>query len=259
MMKTACGSGPMPLRPPMYFSRRSRSFSSCDDFLLRELLVGAVFLHALERAQAIEAVLDGAEVRERAAEPAVGDEVHAGATRLFLHDVLRLALGADEEHVAAAADRLDDEVERALEEARGLVEVDDVDAVARAVDERAHLRVPALRLVAEVDARFEERANAQRFVRIAQGALHLTGSGDLGGRFWDCGIGDAGRRFVHVRFSFRLNPPPRRGQARDRSLEHRTRRTRFGACGVFPTDKPAGAGNLRQEPVLVKARKFQRD
>ncbi len=80
--------------------------------------------------------------------------------RLFLDDVLRLALGADEQDVAAAADGLDDEVERALEEARRLVEVDDVDAVARAVDERAHLRVPALGLVAEVDARVEERAEA---------------------------------------------------------------------------------------------------
>ena len=90
--------------------------------------------------------------------------------RLFLDDVLRLALGADEEDVAAAADRLDDEVERALEEARRLVEVDDVDAVARAVDERAHLRVPALGLVAEVDARVEERAEGQR--ELAGGRGH---------------------------------------------------------------------------------------
>jgi hypothetical protein len=48
----------------MYFSRRSRSFSSFDGLLLEELLVGAVLLHALEGAQALEAALDGAEVGE---------------------------------------------------------------------------------------------------------------------------------------------------------------------------------------------------
>ena len=86
-----------------------------------------------------------------------------------LDDLLRLALGADEEDVAAAADGLDDEVVRALEEARRLVEVDDVDAVARAVDERAHLRVPALGLVAEVDARVEQRAEGEREVAAKLG------------------------------------------------------------------------------------------
>ena len=84
--------------------------------------------------------------------------------RLLLDDLLRLALGADHQDVAAAADGVDDEVVRAREEARRLVEVDDVDAVARAVDERAHLRVPALGLVAEVDAGVEERAQGEREV-----------------------------------------------------------------------------------------------
>ena len=53
---------------------RSRSRSSMSGFLLGQLLEGAVFDHALERAQALDAALDGAEVGERAAEPAVGDE-----------------------------------------------------------------------------------------------------------------------------------------------------------------------------------------
>ena len=93
----------------------------------------------------------------------------AAARASSWHDVLRLALGADEQDVAAARDRLDDEVVRALEEPRRLVEVDDVDAVARAVDERAHLRVPALGLVAEVDARVEQRAEGQREIGLSWG------------------------------------------------------------------------------------------
>ena len=88
-----------------------------------------------------------------------------------LDDLLRLALGADHQQVAAAAHGLDDEVVRAREEARRLVEVDDVDAVARAVDVRAHLRVPALGLVAEVDARVEQRAKGERHVAKLRQAL----------------------------------------------------------------------------------------
>jgi hypothetical protein len=148
------------------------------DFLLRKLLVGAVFLHALEVAQAIEATLDGAEVRQRAAEPAVRDVVHAGARGLLGDDLLGLALGADEEDVTALAHGLDEEVVRALEHARRLVEVDDVDAVARAVDERTHLRVPALGLVAEVNAGFDERANRER--HAAGGGGRRSGDGGAG-------------------------------------------------------------------------------
>ena len=172
-------------------------FLEARDFLLGELHVGAVVLHALERAKAIEALLDGAEVGERAAEPAVGHEVHPGALCLFDDDVLRLALGADEQDVTAATDRLDDEVVGALEQARGLVEVDDVDAVARAVDEGAHLRVPALGLVTEVNAGFDERAERERAARPgAVGAI--TG---LRGCYFS---GD----FRHGRAPFRLFPPP---------------------------------------------------
>jgi hypothetical protein len=47
-------------------------------------------------------------------------------------------------------DRIGDERVRALEELRGLIEVDDVYAVASAVDVGAHPRVPALGLMTKV-------------------------------------------------------------------------------------------------------------
>ena len=75
--------------------------------------------------------------------------------------ILRLALGANEQDLAAAGGGLLDEIERALEQAHGLIEVDDVDAVARAVDERRHLRVPAMLLVAEMNARFEKLTHGE--------------------------------------------------------------------------------------------------
>src|SRR5207248_1845459 len=57
---------------------------------------------------------------------------------------------------------------RLLEERLRLEQVDDVDAVALAEDEAAHLRVPATRLVAEVHAGLQQLADA-----------HLGGHGVL--------------------------------------------------------------------------------
>jgi hypothetical protein len=74
----------------------------------------------------------------------------------FLGDrVLRLALRADEEDVPpSAATRA--RTPRPPGTACRLAEVDDVDAVPFAEDERLHLRVPALRLVPEVNAGLQQ-------------------------------------------------------------------------------------------------------
>ncbi len=128
------------------------------------LLLGQRRLGVVEAAlgvlQPLDRRADGDEVGERAAQPAVGDVVLAAARRLFGDDVLRLALGADEEHAPAGAAEPADEVRRLLEELLGLLQVDDVDAVALAEDVRLHLRVPAPRLVPEVDPRFEHLLHA---------------------------------------------------------------------------------------------------
>ena len=113
----------------------------------------------LQAAQVVEVrdpLGDRAPVREQAAEPAVGDVRHADARRVLLHGLLRLLLRADEEDGAAALGDVAREVVRLLEQLEGLLEVDDVDASALGEDEAAHLRVPASRLVAEVDAGLQE-------------------------------------------------------------------------------------------------------
>src|SRR6478736_8120864 len=107
-------------------------------------------------------------------EPAVGHEVHAGATALFLDDFLRLALRTDEQHAAATGSGVAHEVVRALEQASRLVEVDDVNADEGAVDVLAHLRVPALGLMTEVHAGFEELADSQGVRGITQFACDLA-------------------------------------------------------------------------------------
>ena len=74
-----------------------------------------------------------------------------------LDRVLRLLLGADEEHRAAVGDEVTNEgVGASSIRLQRLVEIDDVDAVALAEDESLHLRVPAAGLVPEVDACLEQ-------------------------------------------------------------------------------------------------------
>jgi hypothetical protein len=131
------------------------------DLLLRQRLVAAVGGHGLEVAQPPEAALDRREVGEQPAEPALVDVEHAAALRLFGDGVLRLALGADEEERRPRR-RVAGRTARPRGTACGLAEVDDVDAVALAEDVRLHLRVPALRLVAEVDACFEQVLHRER-------------------------------------------------------------------------------------------------
>ena len=93
-------------------------------------------------------------------EPAVVDVRHPDALRLLLDGVLRLLLRADEQDGAAALGEVSHERLRLLQALEGLLQVDDVDAAALAEDEAAHLRVPAARLVTEVDSGFQELSHA---------------------------------------------------------------------------------------------------
>ena len=121
----------------------------------RELALGLV---ALEVVQALDALADRLEVRQQAAEPAVVDVRHAGGLGGVLDGVAGLLLRADEEDGAAAVGQRRGELLGVLEQRLRAQEVDDVDAAALAVDEAAHLRVPASGLVAEVDAGLQELA-----------------------------------------------------------------------------------------------------
>ena len=75
-------------------------------FLLGQPLELAVLLACLELVEQAEALADGHEVGEHAAQPALVDVGHLGARRLFGDWLLRLLLGADEEHRVAAGDGL---------------------------------------------------------------------------------------------------------------------------------------------------------
>ena len=88
------------------------------------------------------------------------DVRHAGGLGDVLDRVAGLLLRAHEEHDAAALGELAGELLGLVEQALGLEQVDDVDAAALAVDEAAHLGVPAAGLVAEVHAGLQQLPNA---------------------------------------------------------------------------------------------------
>jgi hypothetical protein len=62
--------------------------------------------------------------------------------------------------------RLTGERGRLLEQRQGLFQVDDVDLVAMAEDERGHLRVPVAGLVAEMDAGLEHLTHGHGHVQL---------------------------------------------------------------------------------------------
>ena len=117
-------------------------------------------LVALEVVQAADALADRAEVGQQAAEPTVVDVRHARGLRDVLHGVARLLLGPHEEDGPAPGGEVSREAPRVLQELLAAQQVDDVDPVALAEDEAAHLGVPAARLVAEMDAGLQQLSDA---------------------------------------------------------------------------------------------------
>ena len=148
-------------RMPSRFLTRRASFAAEHGLLLLDVVVdGAVGLHLLDLLEAAHRALDGLEIGQGAAQPALGDIGLAAGLGRFLDGLLGLLLGADEQDLAALADGLAEEVAGRLELGERLAEVDDVDAVARVEDEGLHLRVPAPGLVSEMDTRFQQFLNA---------------------------------------------------------------------------------------------------
>ena len=122
-----------------------------------ELPVG---LKALEVVQALDAAVDRVEVGEQPAQPAMVDVGHARALGHLLDGVAGLLLGPDEEDGPSPPGQVGGELLGLVQQRLGLEEVDDVDPVALAEDEAAHLGIPAARLVAEVDSGLQQLLDA---------------------------------------------------------------------------------------------------
>src|SRR5690606_7983924 len=116
-------------------------------FLFRQVFHVTRLFHLQQFFQALHPGAHGAEVGEHAAQPAVVDVVHAAAGGLFGDGVLSLLLGPYEQYLAALEGQVAHEVVGGFQEPHGLLQVDDVDAVALGENVRSHLRVPATCLV----------------------------------------------------------------------------------------------------------------
>ena len=128
-----------------------------DDFLLRTAGVAAFDRgHGFQFLQPLDGLLHREHVGEQSAQPALVDVVHLAAVGLFGDGFLRLPLGADEEHILALRGHLADEPGGVFEHLQGLLKIDDVNSVTFAEDVFLHLRIPALGLVPEVNAGFEQ-------------------------------------------------------------------------------------------------------
>ncbi len=89
------------------------------------------------------------------------DVILAAALGAVRHVFRSSALGAHEEHAAAAGGSVTHGAQRAVQHGDGLLQVYDVDLVAHAEQERPHTGVPAAGVVAEMDAGLEELAQGE--------------------------------------------------------------------------------------------------
>ncbi len=125
-------------------------------FLLRKLVERTPCQFSLKLFHVAQPVADRDEIRQRSPKPTAIDIVLPGALGFAFNDVLRLLLGADKENLATSGRRVDDKVMRSREEGNSLLQIDDMNAVALGENVRLHLRVPALRLMPEMNACLEQ-------------------------------------------------------------------------------------------------------
>jgi hypothetical protein len=90
----------------------------------------------------------------------MADVGHTGALRLLANDLSRGALGADEQDLVVTAGEALDHGQRFVEGGHRVLEVDDVDLVARTKDVLAHLGIPVTGLVTEVGTRLQQVPHA---------------------------------------------------------------------------------------------------
>ena len=82
--------------------------------------------------------------------------MHAAAGSLVTDGLLSLLLGANKQDLAAVSSNIADKVVSLIEFLYGLLQVNDVDAVALGEDVLCHLGVPAAGLMTEMHAGFEK-------------------------------------------------------------------------------------------------------
>ncbi len=111
--------------------------------------------HFLDLNQTLYTLLDGAEVGQQTAKPALVYIEGSGAQSLLFHSFCCLLLRAHKQNLAAALADFLQGVVGVFDLLLCLVQIDDIHAIAASIDIRFHFGVPATCLVSEVDAVFQ--------------------------------------------------------------------------------------------------------
>ena len=119
-------------------------------FALRQALVRVAGHHLVNVGHLADGLADGREVGQHTAGPTFGHVRHAHLSHQFLHDVLGLFLGGDEEDALVGAGQLAQCSSSLVHLGLRLIKVNDVDAVALHKDIRRHVRIPFSFQVSEV-------------------------------------------------------------------------------------------------------------
>jgi len=140
---------------------QARGLAAQHGLLLLDIIVdGTIRFHLFDLFEPADGTFDGLQIGECAAQPAFGHTKLAAGFRRLFDRLLRLFLGAHEQHTAAFGNRVHEKTARGFELRQCLAEVDDVNPVAGIEDEFFHLGVPTLGLMTKMDARFQQFFNA---------------------------------------------------------------------------------------------------
>ena len=182
----------MSLMPDRFWLRCLRSRSSrMTSFFARPSQVpfGG---HSVQFLQTLDGFLYRGHVGQQSAQPALVDEVLTGAQRFFGNRFLSLPLGAHEKNGFALRGHFAHVAHRVLEEFESFLKIYDVDPITFAKDVFFHLWIPALGLVPEVNAGFEQFFHTNRRQNTSLPALWLNP--DSTAQSGICGPGKAFRR-----------------------------------------------------------------
>ncbi len=131
-----------------------------DALVLGKQVDGPIVVNRVEVVQAFNALADRLEISEHSAEPAVLNIEHFCAVGLFVNGFLGLLLGSDKKNRSSGGRCFHYKIISGFEHFDGLLQIDDIDPVTSAKDIRFHLRVPPLRLVAEMHPSFKQFLHA---------------------------------------------------------------------------------------------------
>ena len=121
-------------------------------FFLCKSLETTVFCHFLQRHQTLHRLANRFVVREHATQPALTDKRHFATHRVSANRFTSGTLGAYKQDGAAIGDSRLNERACFARQWKALFEVDNVDFVTFAKDERCHLGVPVTGLMTKVHA-----------------------------------------------------------------------------------------------------------